>query len=116
MESLVASNQFWIAKVRLFSTVHRVRERLIGPNTPPTNWLQFSAFGKLYEALDAKEQSVILGEGNNAGLVRLCCFHPAYGYEDFLEGYRPKIVNEQVAFERRDGVFKVPLQRCPQLS
>jgi 5-methylcytosine-specific restriction enzyme B len=48
-----------------------------------------------------------LGNGENqAGLVRLCAFHPAYGYEDFLEGYRPLQTNGQLAFERRDGIFK----------
>lgn len=85
------------------------------PGTGKTYWAEhtandlaaISAFGKPFEALDENERSAVLGEGNNAGLVRLCCFHPAYGYEDFLEGYRPIIVNEQVAFERRDGVFKL---------
>ena len=84
------------------------------PGTGKTYWAEhaanelsaLSAFGKLYEALDEKERTAVHGEGDNAGLVRLCCFHPAYGYEDFLEGYRPKAVNGQVAFELRDGVFK----------
>ena len=38
--------------------------------------------------------------------MRLCCFHPAYGYEDFIEGYRPETLNGQIAFRLRDGVFK----------
>ena len=52
------------------------------------------------------EKKTVIGHGDNPGLVRLCCFHPAYGYEDFLEGYRPQTVNGQVSFELRDGVFK----------
>ena len=46
------------------------------------------------------------GKDQSLGLVRLCCFHPAYGYEDFLEGYRPHLVNGQMSFELRKGVFK----------
>ena len=63
----------------------------------------------LWEALrlaERDEKNTVLGQGDIAGLVRLCCFHPAYGYEDFLEGYRPQTVNGQVSFELRDGVFK----------
>jgi 5-methylcytosine-specific restriction protein B len=84
------------------------------PGTGKTYWAEntandlaaLSAYGKSFEALDESERTAILGHGDNAGLVRLCCFHPAYGYEDFLEGYRPKTVNGHVSFELRDGVFK----------
>jgi 5-methylcytosine-specific restriction protein B len=84
------------------------------PGTGKTYWAEhaandlaaLTAFGKLFDALDEKERITVQGEGDKAGLVRLCCFHPAYGYEDFLEGYRPRTVNGQVSFELRDGVFK----------
>lgn len=84
------------------------------PGTGKTYWAEhaandlaaLTAFGKLFDALDEKERNKVQGEGDKAGLVRLCCFHPAYGYEDFLEGYRPRTVNGQVSFELRDGVFK----------
>ncbi len=38
--------------------------------------------------------------------VRVCTFHPGYGYEDFIEGLRPRTVNGQMVFEPRDGIFK----------
>ncbi len=37
----------------------------------------------------------------------MCSFHPAYGYEDFIEGYRPQTVDGRLSFELRDGIFKV---------
>jgi 5-methylcytosine-specific restriction protein B len=84
------------------------------PGTGKTYWAErtandlaaLSAFGKFFDLLDDTERKAIVGEGDNYGLVRLCCFHPAYGYEDFLEGYRPLTVNKQVVFELRAGVFK----------
>ncbi|HEX5423023.1 MAG TPA: AAA family ATPase, partial [Candidatus Acidoferrales bacterium] len=84
------------------------------PGTGKTFWAErtatdlgaLCAFGKLFEQLDDAERAALVGQGTNAGLVRLCCFHPAYGYEDFIEGYRPQTVEGRISFELRDGVFK----------
>ena len=45
-------------------------------------------------------------ELRSAGAVELCSFHPAYGYEDFLEGYRPAEKGGALVFVLRDGIFK----------
>jgi 5-methylcytosine-specific restriction protein B len=51
---------------------------------------------------------VVDGSAERAGLVRRCTFHPSYGYEDFIEGYRPKPnSNGQMSFEVQDGIFKL---------
>ena len=84
------------------------------PGTGKTYWAEKAAFdlaaishfGRLFASLSQEEKQVILGEGEQSGCVRMCCFHPAYGYEDFLEGYRPSTVDGQVSFELRDGIFK----------
>ncbi len=84
------------------------------PGTGKTFWAErtandlaaLSTFGKLFEELNESDKEAITGLDGETGLVRLCCFHPAYGYEDFIEGYRPKTINGNVSFDLRDGVFK----------
>ena len=49
--------------------------------------------------------------------IRLITFHPAYAYEDFIEGYRPTAVRDgSPAFELRDGVFLELCDRARQNS
>ena len=79
------------------------------PGTGKTHWAEITAlelaarswFQQAYGQLSSDDQASLQGEA-----VRLVCFHPAYGYEDFLEGYRPDLVNGQMTFTLRDGVFK----------
>jgi 5-methylcytosine-specific restriction protein B len=84
------------------------------PGTGKTFWAErtandlaaLSTFGKLFEELNESDKEAINGIDGETGLVRLCCFHPAYGYEDFIEGYRPRTINGNISFDLRDGVFK----------
>ena len=78
------------------------------PGTGKTFWAETAArelaarswFGRAFGQLSAEEAGIITERA-----VRLCSFHPAYGYEDFLEGYRPELVAGAMTFQRRDGVF-----------
>ena len=85
------------------------------PGTGKTYWAEkaacelaaYNKFGESYENLSEGNRKKIYGESRESqSLVRTCTFHPAYGYEDFIEGYRPKTVNDQLVFELTDGVFK----------
>lgn len=82
------------------------------PGTGKTYWAELTAcelsarqvFGKAYSALSIEEQGRIFGKPDSH--VQLCSFHPAYGYEDFLEGYRPQTTNGHMSFIRQNGIFK----------
>jgi 5-methylcytosine-specific restriction protein B len=84
------------------------------PGTGKTYWAEQAAFdlaahtsfGSPFGQLAEGDRRAITGDGGGSGLVRMCCFHPGYGYEDFIEGYRPEPANGQIAFRLRDGVFK----------
>jgi 5-methylcytosine-specific restriction enzyme B len=85
------------------------------PGTGKTYWARraarelasMSAFGQAYEQLSVDQKTEVDGDREHDGLVRCCTFHPAYGYEDFIEGFRP--VTSQtghLVFEERTGIFK----------
>ncbi|HOO54004.1 MAG TPA: AAA family ATPase [Methanothrix sp.] len=84
------------------------------PGTGKTYWAERAAFELAaqsnfqirFDQLSDDQRSLITGDGESFGAVRTCCFHPAYGYEDFIEGYRPEQADGQMIFSLRDGVFK----------
>ncbi|WP_426043107.1 McrB family protein [Brevundimonas sp. TWP2-3-4b1] len=81
------------------------------PGTGKTYWARRAAlelaarevFGRPAEGL-APDQLASLDEQD--GLVRMVTFHPGFGYEDFIEGYRPQAEGGQLSFQLQDGVFK----------
>ena len=54
--------------------------------------------GKTYVA--QKLAACLAGSADRVTLVQ---FHPSYAYEDFIQGYRPALVNGQLSFELMDG-------------
>jgi 5-methylcytosine-specific restriction protein B len=85
------------------------------PGTGKTYWASSTArqlaaraaFGAGFEELDSSRKSEVTGSDSTEGLVRTCTFHPAYGYEDFIEGYRPRTnASGQLSFDLREGIFK----------
>jgi 5-methylcytosine-specific restriction protein B len=82
------------------------------PGTGKTYWAEKTAcelaarrvFGKGFLELDSQQRQKVFGEPDS--YVQLCSFHPAYGYEDFLEGYRPVANSDQMNFALQNGIFK----------
>ena len=58
----------------------------------------------------AQKMAAYLAGGGN-GLVELVQFHPAYAYEDFMQGIRPVMVHGELRYEMRNGRF---LDFCQQ--
>jgi 5-methylcytosine-specific restriction protein B len=83
------------------------------PGTGKTFWAErtaidlasYSLAGKRYEELSDDERISVVGGDKSHGLVRMCCFHPAYGYEDFIEGHRPELHEGRMTFTLREGIF-----------
>jgi len=102
---------------RIQSILNRKKQVIIygPPGTGKNYWAlntaqelaAISEYKKRFDELSDKEKSFILSEKDDVRkTVRFCCFHPAYGYEDFIEGYRPESFNGRMVFTLTDGIFK----------
>jgi 5-methylcytosine-specific restriction enzyme B len=86
------------------------------PGTGKTHWAlrtarelaSLRAFDISYEYLSVEQKSRLMeGSSTEPSLVRMASFHPEYGYEDFIEGYRPVLSAEgSLSFELRAGMFR----------
>lgn len=86
------------------------------PGTGKTYWAIRTAnelaarrcYGVPFDDLNAGDKDrIVIGSDAGPAFVRTSSFHPEYGYEDFIEGYRP-IANAtgQLAFHLRAGAFR----------
>jgi 5-methylcytosine-specific restriction protein B len=63
--------------------------------------------GKAVDELSEQERERFESSASeDRPFVRMCCFHPSFSYEDFIEGYRPQARNGSMTFELRPGIFK----------
>ena len=76
-------------------------------------------YEKSYNELDEWDKSLLQAEytdegekstdaaDSTGGYLSFCTFHPAFGYEEFIEGYRPRPGKDGApGFVLQDGIFK----------
>ncbi len=83
------------------------------PGTGKTYWAELAVrniaalwnYGVRFDDLSEEQRGRLVGDQPDA-FVRSCTFHPSYGYEDFIEGFRPKTAEGSLSFAIQDGIFK----------
>lgn len=82
------------------------------PGTGKTHWALSVARDLVSHAIHERPFGG-LSETEREGLspvfkqvIKVVTFHPGYGYEDFIEGYRPESETGNMRFVLRDGIFK----------
>lgn len=102
----------------ILSALHRKKQVILygPPGTGKTYWALKSAeyavaqklYKTLYESLSESEKEEV------SKYISKCCFHPSYGYEDFIIGYKPKVMNNKLTFELQNGIFKEICEHASQ--
>ncbi len=55
-------------------------------------------------------------EKNPDGQIGFCTFHQSMDYEDFVEGIKPKSINEQIVYEIEPGIFKTMCENAKNIT
>ena len=82
------------------------------PGTGKTYWAELAVqnlaalwnFREKFDDLPEDQKARVVGQPD--AFVRICTFHPGYGYEDFIEGFRPTKAGGNLGFTIREGIFR----------
>ena len=83
------------------------------PGTGKTYWAEQAVqnlaalwnWGVAFGDLSDEQRERVTGHRTDA-FVRVCTFHPSYGYEDFIEGFRPTTTEGTLGFAVQNGIFR----------
>ena len=87
---------------------------------PPGTGKTFDAVSDAVEIIDGglpddREQVRARFNGlRRAGQIEFVTFHQNYAYEDFIEGIRPVLDKDELAYELRNGIFKEIARRASE--
>ncbi len=104
----------------LYKDILNLKKNIIlqgAPGTGKTYNTAALALSICGETIPEKHEDVMkrYGELQKEGRIGFCTFHQSMDYEDFVEGIKPKTVNEQVLYEIEPGIFKTMCENAKSI-
>ena len=84
---------------------------------PPGTGKTFDARSDAVQIIDgapADDVKARFNELREAGQIEFVTFHQNYAYEDFIEGIRPVLHKDELAYELHDGIFREIAKRASE--
>ena len=103
------------------TNILRIKKNIIlqgAPGTGKTYNTAALALSICGETIPEKHEDVMkrYDELQKEGRIGFCTFHQSMDYEDFVEGIKPKTLNEQVAYEIEPGIFKTMCENAKNIT
>lgn len=94
IEKLYENTMIGSDKIEEWEDLLKERRQVIFYGPPGT--------GKTFLAMEFSKYLI----SKYGGEYKIVQFHPSYGYEEFIEGIKPKLTNGQLDYQPVDGIFK----------
>lgn len=117
--SLIEQNMM-LGIVEQYTHILQLKKNIIlqgAPGTGKTYNTATLALSICGETIPEKHEDVMkrYGELQKEGRIGFCTFHQSMDYEDFVEGIKPKTVNEQISYEIEPGIFKTMCENAKSI-
>lgn len=108
-------------QINHFTEILRIKKNIIlqgAPGTGKTYNTAVLALSICGETIPEKHEDVMkrYDELQKEGRIGFCTSHQSMDYEDFVEGIKPKTVNEQVTYEIEPGIFKTMCKNAKNIT
>ena len=113
-------NKLMMEQIKDFTQILSIKKNIIlqgAPGTGKTYNTAALALSICGETIPESHKEIMkrYDELQKEGRIGFCTFHQSMDYEDFVEGIKPKTVNEQVSYEIEPGIFKTMCENAKSI-
>ena len=114
-------NKFKMEQLKTLTQILTLKKNIIlqgAPGTGKTYNTAALALSICGETIPEKHEDVMkrYDELQKEGRIGFCTFHQSMDYEDFVEGIKPKTINEQITYEVELGIFKTMCENAKNIT